>query len=46
MSNDVMDRIAVRKKNATAPNSTENWQDWPPEIDRGGYCPQMPTADC
>jgi hypothetical protein len=33
MSKDVMDRIAVRKKNATAPNQTETWQDWPPEID-------------
>ena len=28
-----MDRIAIRKKNETAPNSTENLQDWPPEID-------------
>ena len=33
MSNDVMDRIAIRNKKATTVNSTENWQDWPPEVD-------------
>ena len=33
MSTDVMDRVAVRKQNETVPNSSENWQDWPPEID-------------
>ena len=30
MSIDVMDRIAVRKKNEAASNSTENWQTGPP----------------
>ena len=43
MSNDVMDRIAVRKKNEAASNSNENWQDWPPEIDLAA---SSANADC